>query len=366
VVANSLAGAGVTQINIDLAGVLGTTNGDAQVDTVTINGTAGPDTINVAANAGAVEVNGLGTLVRVTNGELANDRVIVNGVGGDVVTVNGTSAADLMQILPSSVSGYARVVASGFTAPIDVTGALTLSVNGLDGPDTITASGGLATLGIPLIFDGGDGDDTIVGSNGNDTIIGGPGNDMVSGGQGSDLVFLGDGDDTFTWNPGDASDTIDGQAGNNTLVFNGSNASENISLSANGSRFRLTRDVAAITLDANGMQTVNVRALGGTDNVVVNDLAGTAVAQVNIDLGASGGTGDAQVDTVTINGTESSDTINITASAGAIGITGLAAQAQIAHPEVGNDTLIINGLGGIDSFGIGPGVTTLIGVILSQ
>ena len=59
-----------------------------------------------------------------------------------------------MQVSASPVTGYVRVTASGFTAPIDVNGALTLSVNGLGGPDVITAGNGLAALGIPLILMG--------------------------------------------------------------------------------------------------------------------------------------------------------------------------------------------------------------------
>jgi Ca2+-binding RTX toxin-like protein len=366
IVVNPLAPTTVTLVNINLAGVVGTTNGDSQVDTVTVNGTGGPDTINVAANAGAIEVSGLGPLVRVTNAELTNDLVVVNGFSGATVNVNGTADADTMQVFPSPVAGYVRVSASGFPAPIDVIGAAKLSINGLGGPDTITASGNLAALGIPLVYDGGDGDDTILGGNANETIIGGNGNDIVRGGQGTDLILLGDGDDTFTWNPGDGSDTIEGQGGNNTLIFNGANISENIALLANGSRLRLTRNVANIVLDVNGIQTVNIQALGGADNISIDRLDGTDVAQVNVDLGGPGGTGDLQPDTVTINGAASPDTIKLTANAGAVVVSGLAAQVQILHPELAFDTLIINGLGATGSVSIGPGVTGLIGLVINQ
>jgi len=110
----------------------------------------------------------------------------------------------------------------------------------------------------------------------------------------------------------------------------------------------------------------NSRPTGGADNVMINSLAGTSVTQVNIDLAVTGGSGDGAADTVTVNGTESPDIINITASAGMVGIAGLAAQVQIAHPEVANDKLVVNGLGGVDSFSLGPGVTSLIGVTLNQ
>ena len=363
-VVNSLAGTAVTQVNIDLAASGG--GGDGQPDTVAINGTAAPDSFNIAANGTAVEVTGVGALVHVTNAELANDRIVVSGVGGDTVNVNGTDGADTMQVLPSPVAGFARVVVSGFTVPVDVNGALSLSVNGLGGPDTITAANGLLALGIPLILDGGDGDDIIVGGDGNDVIIGGAGNDTVGGGRGNDLIVLGEGNDTVSWNPGDGNDTIEGQGGSDTLIFNGSNINENIGLSANGQRLRLTRDVANIVLDADGVETVTINALGGADNLAVNSLSGTAVTQVNIDLAASGGGEDGQADTITINGTAAPDTFNIAANAGLVGITGTVPQVQIAHPEAANDTLIINGLGGTDTFGVGPGVTSLIGLMLNQ
>lgn len=366
VVVNNLAGTEVTQLNIDLAGVLGTTNGDAAPDTVTINGTPGPDTFNIAANGAAVEVTGPGALVRVINAELANDRIVISGIGGDRVNVNGTDGPDTMQVVTSPVAGYARVFVSGFTAPIDVNGALTLAINGLGGPDLITAGNGIAALGIGLILDGGDGDDTIMGGDASETIIGGPGNDVVSGGRGNDLILLGDGDNTFTWNPGDGSDTVEGGSGNNTLIFNGANVGEQIALSANGSRLRLTRDVAGIVMDVNGMQTINLKVLGGADNVTINPLDGTGVTQVNIDLAGSGGGGDGSSDTVTVNGTAAPDFINITGFAGMVQVTGLAAQVQIAHPEPASDTLVVNGLGGTNSISVGPGVTSLMNVIVNQ
>ena len=50
---------------------------------------------------GKILVIGLGALAQVSNAELANDRIVVNGVGGDTVNVNGTAGADTMQVLPS-------------------------------------------------------------------------------------------------------------------------------------------------------------------------------------------------------------------------------------------------------------------------
>src|SRR5207342_3688427 len=96
---------------------------------------------------------------------------------------------------------------------------------------------------------------------------------------------------------------VEGQAGTDTLVFNGANVGEKVDISANGSRVRLSRDVAAITMDLNGIEHIQFNALGGADNITVNDLTGTDVQQVAIDLSATPGSGqgDAAADTVTVN-----------------------------------------------------------------
>jgi hypothetical protein len=92
-------------------------------------------------------------------------------------------------------------------------------------------------------------------------LLGGDGNDMVNGGHGNDVAFLGSGNDVFVWNPGDGSDTVEGQGGTDTLLFNGANISEHIDISANGSRALLTRDVANISMDLNGVESINFHAL---------------------------------------------------------------------------------------------------------
>ena len=56
---------------------------------------------------------------------------------------------------------------------------------------------------------------------------------------------------------------------------------------------RLFRDVAAITMDLNGVEALNVDTLGGADTVTVGDLTGTDLSAANVDLsGTPGGGGD--------------------------------------------------------------------------
>ena len=79
----------------------------------------------------------------------------------------------------------------------------------------------------------------------------------MDGNIGADTASLGGGADHFQWDPGDGSDVVDGQGGNDVLAFNGSNIGEHMALSANGSRVRFTRNVAAITMDLDGIENVD-------------------------------------------------------------------------------------------------------------
>ena len=135
-----------------------------------------------------------------------------------------------------------------------------------------------------------------------------------------------------------------------TLQFNGANVNENIDLSANGSRLRLTRDVGNITMDVNGVEQVNVVALGGADTITVNDLSHTGVTDVNIDLSAppGSGSGDGQADTVIVNGTAGNDAIAVSGNAGSADVLGLAARVHVAGAEADKDRLIVNAAAGAD------------------
>ena len=72
---------------------------------------------------------------------------------------------------------------------------------------------------------------------------------------------------------------------------------------------RFTRDVANVTMDLNDVEHINFTARGGADTITVNDLAGTDVTQVNIDLAAipGGDTGDGAADQVIVTGTKARD-----------------------------------------------------------
>ena len=213
-------------------------------------------------------------------GEAGNDLMIWNpgdgtdlmegGDGIDTAQVNGGNGAETFTITANgSRVRFDRISPAPFSLDIGTTENLVVNANG--GDDVITAGNGLASL-IHLTIDGGAGNDTITGGDGNDMLIGGDGNDIITGGRGNDTLIGGTGDDTFVWNPGDGSDTVEGQDGIDTLLFNGANVNENMVISANGNRARLTRDVGNVTMDLNGIEHIHLVALGGADNITVGDL----------------------------------------------------------------------------------------------
>jgi len=289
IVIGDLSGTDVTSIALDLRGPNGNGNGDGAADSITANGTQGDDVFGVAGDANGVTVFGLQAGIEISFAESSNDRLTLNGLGGD---------------------------------------------------DVINASS-LAADGIQLTMNGGLGEDVFIGSEGND---------LINGGDGDDTALMGAGDDTFVWNPGDDNDTLEGQDGFDSLVFNGANVAEQVDIFANGGRVLFTRNVANVVMDSNDVERIEFNALGGADNIVVHDLSGTDVTDVDINLGSTlGGTvGDAQADTVTAVATNGDDVTIVQGSAGELTVLGLAAQINVTGAESANDRIVIQGLAGDD------------------
>ena len=215
------------------------------------------------------------------------------------------------------------------------------------------------TDSIPTTISGGQGDDSLHGGLGAESFRGDGGNDTVVGGKGNDVAYLGAGDDTFRWDPGDGSDVIEGQDGTDAMLFNGASADENVTLTANGGRLTFFRDVAKITMDTNGVETVDFNALGGKDNITVNDLTGTDVTQTNVDLAGTlgGSSADGAVDNVVVNGTNGDDAIHIDGSRTQVDVTGLATAVSVKHADptdslsvntfAGKNSVFVNGVAGL-------------------
>jgi Ca2+-binding RTX toxin-like protein len=231
----------------------------------------------------------------------------------------------------------------------------------------IDDSNGSFTDSIPTTIAGGNGDDTLEGGQGAETFSGGNGDDFVDGGRGNDTADLGRGDDTFRWDPGEGSDVIEGQSGSDTMLFNGAAANEDVTLTANGGRLTFFRNPGAVTMDTNDVETVDFNALGGTDNITVNDLSGTDVTQTNLDLaGALGGSaGDGALDKVVVNGTNGADTVHIDGNGSGADVTGLATAVSVKHADPDDsadpsDSLSVNTPGAVFATGIAGVLEVLV------
>ena len=311
-VVNDLAGTDLVRVTTHLAGTLGGTAGDAQPDVVTVNGTNAIDSVTVTGTGTSATVTGLSAIVTITVAEAALDRLVVNTLGGNDQVEAST--------LPAGVIG--------------------------------------------LTLDGGTGGDTLTGSGGVDVLLGGDGDDFIDGRQGTDTVFLGAGDDTFQWDPGDSNDIVEGQDGSDTLRFNGANAAETFAVLANGGRALFTRNVANIVMDLDDVETLDIRALGGADILTVGDLTGTNLSSVAMHLASTvgGSTGDAQADSIVVNGTNAGDTVTVTGTGTSTTVTGLTAVVTVTTAEAALDQLTVNGLGGDDNIqatGLPAGVINL-------
>ena len=289
-------------------------------------------------------------------GQGGDDRMIWNpgddtdlnegGEGIDTVEVNGGNGAEQFAATANGVRvRFDRVAPAPFSIDIGTSESMVLNANG--GDDTFAATGNLAAL-IKLTVDGGAGNDRLLGGNGNDSLIGGDGNDFVDGNQGSDNALLGVGDDTFQWDPGDGSDVVEGQDGTDVLTFNGSNVREKMEASANGGRVRFTRDVGAIVMDLNDVESIDAKLLGGADSLRVDDLSGTDVGNVSAGLAASGGGDDGQPDSVTVEATNGDDVASVSGTEAELRVAGLSAQVAVSGGIPGSDRLTVDAVAGDD------------------
>jgi Ca2+-binding RTX toxin-like protein len=373
-IVDDLDGTGITRTNVDLAGFDGT--GDAAADSVIVNGTPENDQADISSSGGALRVQGPGTNVFVTGGE-PTDVATFAGLDGDdsletgVDTVstakagfdggNGTDHADYEGSADADTIGIARdgldaVAAFGASSVVlDNTAVEDLTVSGFGGADTLAGQNGIGQL-TSLTLDGGTGDDQVRGGDGADLLLGGSGNDLLDGNIGSDTVRGGGGNDTIQWDPGDGSDFVDGESGDDTLAFHGSNAGEEIALSPDGRGFRLTRNIAAITQDVDNVEHAAVSALGSADLITVNDLIGTVVKSVDVNLAGFDGNGDAAADTVVANGSDAAEKVNVVRNGAQVAVTGFGPPLGITGSEPALDRLLVNTLGGRDSATVAPDV----------
>jgi Ca2+-binding RTX toxin-like protein len=303
-----------------------------------ITGDGADNTITVSRNVvGTILVNGAAVNVGAgkggtsTVGNTANVQVF-GLAGNDVLRLDETNGPlPLAQLFGGSGND---VLAGGSGNDV---------LDGNDGNDQLNGAGG------DDLLLGESGADVLNGGDGADLTFGGDGDDTADGDRGDDAAFLGDGNDLFVWDPGEGSDRVEGEAGFDTMLFNGSGADEVFEASANGSRLRFTRSVGNIVVDVDGVERVDVEPLGGADVVTLNDLTGTAVQELRIDLEAvkNGGAADDKVDRIILNGTAQADFVSVLGQPGNLFVLGLPTFVTIQRAAAA-DALTVNTVGGAD------------------
>jgi Ca2+-binding RTX toxin-like protein len=224
----------------------------------------------------------------------------------------------------------------------------------LNGTNDINAT----TSGRDAIF-GLAGDDMINAGSGDDIIAAGEGLDVVNGGIGNDIVQTGAGADTITQAAAHAGrDLVDGGEGEDTYVLNGSAGAETFTIY---SRAAALDAIPGLSLADNTEIVVarNGSVIAELDNIEEIRVSTLAVTTPDGQDGGTAGSDTIQVvgdfdgtslnfNTITIDGNEENDTVDISALSSAHRI--------VFRSNGGNDT-IVGTLRAQDVIELAPGLT---------
>ncbi len=199
--------------------------------------------------------------------------------GDDTVEVNGAGAAGDEFTVQRSAANPARIAFDRVNLVpfnLDIGTAERLDNNTGGGDDTLNKDGGAAGLA-PFVVDadGGDGNDLLAGGDAADILRGGIGNDRLVAFRSQpgtrDVIAGGDGDDTLVWNNGDGSDTMDGEVGNDTVEVNGASTQGDdftVQPSATAGRVAFDRvNLVPFNLDIGSSEAIQVNGGGGDDRI---------------------------------------------------------------------------------------------------
>jgi Ca2+-binding RTX toxin-like protein len=289
-----------------------------------------------AANA-AVNASVSGGTLRVTGGG-AGERIALRAASGGRLAVDvGDNGSANFAFLRSS---FKRIV-----------------VNGAGGNDRlrIDESSGAFTNKEKTTLNGGPGADLLIGGRFAETLNGNDGNDVADGNAGNDKVALGAGDDSLTWNAGDGADKVGGSTGLDAVTVSGTSGVDSFSVAPGTVPGHVK---VASGPDLLSVETLGIDPLGGADSATVADLPGTGLGTVDLDLGA-GGVGDLAVDVLDVMGTAGGDVVSVVAAGSTVQVTGLASVINVDRSEAANDTVRVNGLGGIDTLAGAVGLAAL-------
>jgi hypothetical protein len=358
---------------VDLTGVE-IVNLAAGAGAVTFQGTAGPDAINVTptvANTAAVTVAGVNQVLNTTS-TAASPLTIDPMAGADTVTVNGTSGNDT--IATALGAATSSVTVNGFKVSLKATTTESLIVAAGDGTDAMTLTNtvvGVQPDLVSLLFQGGNGDDSLTINVAGSDLIHGP---LITydGGTGSNgLTVTGTPtpamvSDTYTPGPGTGQGRL---AYNNgslmniaflnlapvvdlvpspTLIVNGTPADNAI----NYTQGTVAPTDGKVTVDNfesmefSNKVNLSINGLAGSDTINLNDPSvPTALTSINVD----GGDPTAGSDTLIVNGTTAADTVLIAPTVPGAGLVAFTGSETLTIGFTAIESLLYNGQGGGDA-----------------
>jgi len=269
---------------------------------LTVYGGIGNDTFNEGAAASLSET-------------------IYGGADTDTVTYTGRTGAVTVTVGATANDGESGEL-DDIKSDVEV-------VTGGSGNDTMTAATGVA-----VTFNGGAGNDTLIGDSGNDTLNGEAGNDTLRGAAGNDILNGGDNDDTFD----------EETASNGGDTFNGGLGTDTVDYSARTVALTVTMDGVAAN-DGETGENDNVKAdveniIGSTvaDNITGNASANRIKGGLGNDI-LAGGLGDDTFD-------EGAATSGLDTISGGAGVDTVDYSARVAALTVVLDGVTGSGLSG--------------------
>ncbi len=219
-------------------------------------------------------------------GDGGNDTMIWNGGddddlneggdGTDTIEVNGANLPEQFTVKPGAPGRtvFDRLAAPGpgpFNIDIGTAERLDLNMNGDN--DVLTTDAG-TDPNFKLDVEGGDGADSLDGGDAADLLAGGNGDDRLVGDNnpaGTDDVAQGDaGNDTMVWNPGDGDDVNEGGADNDTAEVNGGGGPERFTINPSPTPGRVAfdrTDPAPFNVDIGTTENLLLNAAGGDDRI---------------------------------------------------------------------------------------------------
>lgn len=288
-----------------------------------LDGSNGPDAI--FAGAGDDAINGLAGN-DVIFGEGGSDTItwnaplggydvvvghgIVNDGGTDMLVINGDGTEDGFTMYtvaawagqapvdPLSEIIITRTVAGVETPIMEVRGIEEVTINGVQGVETINAVGDFAGTSLApntIYVNGTAGNEVIDFSGFTSTqrivVNAGDGSDIITGGAGNDILNAGAGRDEITWSVGGGSDVVDGGAGDDTYTINGDASDETFRVYAadswtgaplaTGTDIVITREADAgeqVIGQLQNIEEIQINTAGGTNDVqVIGDFNPTAL-----------------------------------------------------------------------------------------